>query len=656
MLSAILVWGSIDGLEVAARTPAEKLLPITTKGFLSVPDLAALDASFSTIGLGKIMDDPQFQPFVEDFRRQLNERFATTYGRLGFNLDDFRSVVAGEVAIGLVQPDDATQKYAVIAVADVEGKDEEVAQLKASIRTSMEKRKAERTVEQVAEIEVTKYEVPIKPGSKKTFQAFIFVHDDQLFATDHAKVLKPLIERLLGKQSPSLAEVKAYRVTIDRCEQEMATFGFEPQIGIFVDPIGYAEVVRDATANTRKRKRTDMTAALKAQGFDAIKGIGGLITLGTEDYEIFGSAYAYAPPIPKAGEEKYKLAARMLAKSVSDPLDVPHWVPTGSSSVARVAWDLKGSFQYIGTMVDEVAGEEGFFEDLLDSLENDPNGPRINIEKDLVAHLGNQVIAFTDATLPVSPTCERMLLAIELTDAEAMEKSIEKALATDPDAAKKIFNGHAIWEIINNDEETPEIQIEGAGDFANLAYEDDFEDDSSALQALWTNAAITVLNGYLLVSSHTDLVMELVERAEDDPAMRDDADYQALVKALEGVGGGSDCLRLFSRTAREFRSSYELLRLGKMPESEGLMGRLLNAALAPSDKNAVREQEIDGSKLPEFSVIQQHLGPLGVFCRPEDEGWYLAAIAVTRENADSSLQGQREAITTAAAETEETEN
>lgn len=655
VLSAVTACLLVGSLDAFAGSPAEELLPITTKAFVSVPDLDGLDESFRSIGLGKIMDDPELEPFVEDFREQLNERLATTSGRLGITVDDLRSVCAGEVAIAFTQPDDAAQKHAVIAIADVEGKDEEVKNLQEKVRQSLEKRGAERSVEQVASIEVTKYNVPIKKGSKKTFQAFLFVHENQLFATDHAKVLKPLIERLLGKQSPSLAEVKAYRVTIDRCEQEFATFGFQPQIRWFVDPIGYSEVVRDATANTRKRKRTDMTAALKAQGFDAIKGAGGLIILGTQQYEIMSNAYVYGPPLPKAGEDKYTLAARMMSKSISDPLDVPRWVPSGISSFARVAWDLKASFEFMNTLVDEIAGEEGFFDDLVDSLENDPNGPRINIEKELVAHLGNQVIAFTDTQLPISPTSERMLLAIELINSPAMEKSIEKALETDPDAEKRMFGDHVIWEIINNDEETPEIEIEGAGDFANLAYEDDFEEDSGALQTLWSNAAISVLNNYLVIASHTDLVREVLEREAEAATVGDDADYQVVLSKLKDVGGGNDCMRVFSRADREIRASYELLRQGKMPESEGPLGRLLNAALAPKDKNVVREQEIDGTKLPEFSAIQQHLGTVGLFCRPEDEGWYLAGVAISREVAEA-LHGQREAITTAAAETDETEN
>jgi hypothetical protein len=497
----------------------------------------------------------------------------------------------------------------------------------------------------VAGIEVVEYDVPIKKGAKKRFKAYLFSHDNQLFAADHHEVVKQLIEALMGQAQHSLADVKSFREIIDRCQNDAA--GIAPHVRWFVDPIGYAEVVRDAAAATRKRKRSDMTAAMKAQGFGAVRGVGGLLTFAAEQYEILQNAYIYAPALAKAGEEKYELAARMLAQSIPDPLAVPAFVPDNVSSFVAGAWDIQKSFEYIDTMVDEIAGEEGFFDDLIDSLKNDPNGPQIDIEEDLVAHLGNHVVAYTDAQMPVTPTSERMLLAIELTDAEAMKASIKKALQTDPDARPMKHNEHIIWEIINEDEESVELEIEGAGEFGDIpTYEDEFADEGGALEALWSNAAISVVKGHLIIASHTDMVIELIERGTNAPCLSDEADYKAIMTALAEVNDDDhNCIRLFSRADRELRTSYELIRQGKMPESEGLIGRLLNALLAPKEKNATREQEIDGSKMPAFAEIERHLGPLGIYCRPEEEGWYIAGVAVKRE--PQLLNGQRDGITTA---------
>jgi hypothetical protein len=102
---------------------------------------------------------------------------------------------------------------------------------------------------------------------------------------------------------------------------------------------------------------------------------------------------------------------------------------------------------------------------------------------------------------------------------------------------------------------------------------------------------------------------------------------------------------LFSRLDDEIRGSYELLRQGLMPESEGLVGRILNQLLAPEDKHMVREQRIDGSKMPDFQVVRRYLGTLGTYLRTEDNGWYLAGMAVPKETPfNEAAQEESQAI------------
>ena len=76
-------------------------------------------------------------------------------------------------------------------------------------------------------------------------------------------------------------------------------------------------------------------------------------------------------------------------------------------------------------------------------------------------------------------------------------------------------------------------------------------------------------------------------------------------------------MRSFSRTDEEYRPTYELIRQGKMPESESLLGKLLNRLLGPEDEDVLREQQIDGSQLPDFEAVRRYLGPAGLFLRIE---------------------------------------
>ena len=101
---------------------------------------------------------------------------------------------------------------------------------------------------------------------------------------------------------------------------------------------------------------------------------------------------------------------------------------------------------------------------------------------------------------------------------------------------------------------------------------------------------------------------------------------------LDELTQGDLCLRSFSRTDEEFRPTYELLRHGKMPESETLLGRILNQLLTDDDVE-LREQRFDGSKLPPFELVRRYFGPAGFTIATENDGWFLVG-AMLRKDAE----------------------
>ncbi len=54
-----------------------------------------------------------------------------------------------------------------------------------------------------------------------------------------------------------------------------------------------------------------------------------------------------------------------------------------------------------------------------------------------------------------------------------------------------------------------------------------------------------------------------------------------------------------------------------------MLGRTLNTLFGAGKKGVLRQQEIDGSKLPEFEVVRRYLGTAGSFGVSEDSGWFL---------------------------------
>ena len=107
-------------------------------------------------------------------------------------------------------------------------------------------------------------------------------------------------------------------------------------------------------------------------------------------------------------------------------------------------WKLGDAWNYCGTLIDEFIGDEGAFQDVKNSLKFDPHGPRIDVDNDLVAHLGERVTLFTDNVIPITPTSERMLAAIETVKPELVAATVDKAMQSDPTAREMTIEGHRV--------------------------------------------------------------------------------------------------------------------------------------------------------------------------------------------------------------------
>jgi hypothetical protein len=261
-------------------------------------------------------------------------------------------------------------------------------------------------------------------------------------------------------------------------------------------------------------------------------------------------------------------------------------------------------------------------------LKDDPNGPKIDVREDFVAHLSQRITMISDHLHPITPQSERMLIAIGVEDEEAVRKTIEKTLETDPQARKLEVAGFAVWEIINSrdaGEEGPDLDL-------NIEIDDPLapkaeDDDEPQLP----NSAVTVAKGHFIVSTHVDFLQRILETRPEEDQLAKAEDFQLVQRHLEKLGAKSDSLRYFSRTDEEYHPTYELIRSGRMPEAESMLGRMLNRLMGPEDKDVLRKQSIDGSQLPEFEAVRRYLGPGGGYSRTEDDGWFVSGVLLNKQ-------------------------
>jgi hypothetical protein len=612
---AVLLLVALSATAEAGR-PAANLLPQTTKGYLSVPDVQLLREAWPKTQLGQLCDDPAVRPFVDDIARRLGQSSGETHHRLALAVDELQNISGGELCLAALEPD-GENTHAIAVLADTSGRAAATSELLEKAYRELAQRGGQRLVRAIHGREVVSYSFS-DARTGVAWQAHFAHHDNLLLATDHEHVARDILARW-NEQQPqgSLAELSAFQQV-----QQRTNLGAEiqPHIRWFVEPFGYARFLRVTTLAQRQRG-TDMLKVVELEGFGNIAGVGGQVALRTQDHELLHRTLIYLPA-PK------QRAARMLDFPNGSNLNPQPWIPNSIGNYVSFSWKMGEAFEHSKTMIDALAGE-GFFEEFLDDLQNEPNGPRINLRKDLVRHLGHRVTFISDTQQPITPQSERFLVAVEVTDGPAVARAINQALRADPTAKERNLDGLFVWEITSEQVDDPDlnltVEVEEPG-FQFGGPVNPVQPAQEPAPAL-PQSAIAVIDGMLIVSSHADFIAQVV-RPQTDVLQTNGADYGRVAEALQRLGAGQESFRIFSRSDETYRATYELIRQGRVNESQSLLARLLNRFHGESA--GARRQELDGSKLPEFAHVQKYLGPAGVFVDSHSDGWTISGCLLSQ--------------------------
>ena len=605
--------------------PSEKLLPKTTAGFLAVADYDKFVEHWDQTQWGKLMADAQMKPFEKDLRRQLQQKWSGIRDRLGLALEDLEGVPGGEVAAALIRP--APNQSAVAVLVDVTGKLPKAQAMLQKVSVNLVKSGAKQAQLDVGGTAVTVYELPPRAQddpSSPLRKSHYFLSGNLLGVADSLEIVKGILARTAADPGDSLAELPGYQAVIKQVQTDA---GHPPaQVRWFIHPLTYAEAMRTATPERERRKGKSALELLQHQGFSAVQGVGGMADFSAESYELIHRTAVFAPP-------PYEKAMKMLSFPNGYDFKPQPWVPREIATYATFYADILNGFDNFGPLFEEMfgEGEKGTWSEVLKSLKDDPNGPRIDLRADLFVHLGKRVTVLSDYQVPITTTSERLLFAVETSDPKAVAAAIEKLMKNDRTARRQEILGHTVWEIIEEPPAAvPKIDL---GDVPSLTPGAKKKDEDEPEPArLLPHAAVTVAHGQLLIASHLDFLKKILKLPEERETLAHSLDFRVVTTALDQLGIKEQFLRTFSRTDEEYRPTYELIRQDKMPESETMLSRFLNSLSGESSKKGgPRKQQIDGSKLPDFEVVRRYLGPAGIVGRSEPTGWFLKGIMLSKE-------------------------
>jgi hypothetical protein len=648
LLSAGLSWGAraASGQE-AAFPPSETIFPATTRLWVSTRDAPATRKAFESTQYGALVRDPVMKPFVDRFREQVRESGRQRMKKLGLTLEDIEMLPGGELAIGIVEP--VRDVAATLLVVDARGHERELQKVVESITARMAENGARRLPPHPQLPALVAFDLPPDPDAasrnagrsarpapppRQERAAYAIVGSAFVIGDDLDLVVQT-VQCLPTGRADSVASLAAFEPAMRRSGEGVPA-GTAP-LTWYVDPLAYGRLMetitpaRDSRSGAAGRRNADdplRADLLLANGFDCIKGAGGHVLFAHGGHEVWHRSFVHAPPLPGRdpnSPDRFKSAARMLRFPNVPEILPEDWVPADASGWTAFEWDTRTAFRSSEPLVDGLFGEKGVFEDTLWSLQKDSDGPQIDFESDLVAHLGTRVGVMTDYAEPMGPDSERLVIAIEARNEPALAATIGKIMKAE-NRRRVEENEIVIWELVETTGEVPKPQIgNGSGDDGSRGRggpREERDPDSRILK----HSAVAVTGGQLLIASHIDILRHVLSR---QPPLTGSTDYRRVATESVRLVPGPVALRSFERGDESLRPAYEALKAGQMPKSSSLLGQLLNALLGDGTPEGSRRQRVDGSPLPAFDLVKRYFGPTGVAVESVVDGWLVQGFSLS---------------------------
>jgi hypothetical protein len=615
-----------------AGPPSDTLLPASTKGYVSVPRPGEFKERWLKTQWGQMLNDEVMQPFMEDLRKQLQEEYQAVEDKLGIAWDDLEGVPAGEMSLSIIER--KGEDAALAITIDVTDHAKQADGLLAAIEKRFGARGGRKQTSNSGGATLHVFTVPTQAGSPPQTTVY-FLRDNLLCGVDDRDLADAMLKRFAGGAKDNLASVPAYVATMERCAREAKDL--KPEARWFVEPFGFIFAARTLQEDTAKREGQDFAKIFQQAGFDAITGVGGyfnqLVVEG--EIEFVHRTSIYAPPIDSNDPLRWTKSMRMLQLPNVAGFEPQSFVPRMSAGYRTVSIETKAAFDNIGPLFDGIKEHEDAWVNSLDGWKNDPFGPKVDVEKEIVANLGQRITLVTDYTLPIDANCERTIFAVEAQNEKQLAAAIAKWMQREPNVERREVGEFIVWERVPASQEIEELQVEVPG-FESFG-SDDEEDAATAEEdgdRVLPNSAVTVALGHLIVVSDIEYLKEILGGFGQQDRLAGSLDYQQVVGVLNQLAPGERSALTFGRSDEEFRPIFELVRQNKMPESKTMLGQFLNKILTTEherQEGILRKQQIDGSSLPSFETVRRYFGPHGGVLHSEKDGWFLTGTVLNKE-------------------------
>ncbi|MFM7563670.1 MAG: hypothetical protein ACKO81_11610, partial [Planctomycetota bacterium] len=480
--------------------------------------------------------------------------------------------------------------------------------------------------EDVLGVKVIKWRLPVKEGQYQRY-TFHTLTEGWLVASDNDQIFREVIRRLKTPDRSETADALANNPTFRKINEETKLEGVTAHVRWFLDPFGYLELAQAIAEEEQviKQPRNNHAEILRQEGFDALKGAGGLVSLNIGEQDLVHRTYVHVIK-PEASDVNRQRAIGLLDFRNQWDCDFKPESMIGSSSASylTVTWNMKRAYDNIGPIFDAFLDEKAF-DKFVESFKKELN---VDLGK-LVGLLGNRITVVSNAKRPIGERSERVAFFIPIIDqSEDVAKWIEKLVSGDGEIVE---DGNRRYIVTSSEEEEPDFgDIDPVFDDPDEAKE---KQEEEAALYLFEKKYILVERNYIIVANDWDYVKELLDGTE--PNLAEEEDYKAVSDALDKmIVRDRLSAREFGRIDRMLETNYEMLRQGKMATSQTAMARILNRLFKTKDvPENQRKQRIDGSTLPADynTAVAPYLGNSGWTCETTEDGWLFSGCVLKKK-------------------------
>jgi hypothetical protein len=434
---AMLALLAMSGDVTANKTSSgfEGKLPANTLFAAAVDDVAATCAAWQATQSGKLLSGELFVPIRQAAEKQGIATLLHLRPCFGFDWHELASY-AGPAAVVVVPIGDGRIGVACVFPASKQSSDKLFAVGRAYFRD----RGFEEATETLDSAKVSVFVPAAKSpaGNRPTY----LVAEAVAIAASDRKAAVAIWEQFNGKVKTSLQSVKEFRDLA--AGQSSTTTG--AKVRWWGRPLDiWAAVQSGPPANPR----SDWLGIARRQGFDAIRAVGGELsfpTSGPTDLDLYGRVLV-AQPLTKA--------AKLLDFSAAPPMAIPSWLDESVASVSLWGCNVHEAVTAFGHVFDEMNEPgptgQGIFQDMLAGLRDDPEGPKVDLVRDLFPHLGPAMLQAGDCheskVKGKAKDSRRTMLILECRNHDAVAKTLTRFYGADDAIRRQTIEQGTLWMI-----------------------------------------------------------------------------------------------------------------------------------------------------------------------------------------------------------------